>query len=524
NNFNCPEDYGMADDWGTTKSDSSHGDTETVSDNMADIGGESVLYIKDFNKDTGNNILYKEYGYDESTYTINIQTEDGGQHHTKDPWNTDCVQSPDFFVEGADNDRLMKVWCEPGDGSTQTQDVKDVYETVQDYDTPEDDTYVDYDTSHSDSVCIDGGVNSSCSGGTTRCWSGDRTDETVYEVETKASEEQTTINSEAYYTVPNDPEYDIRSDSDSFTLYYWRDVPDGDHAINYKGCSTSSKPTGCTINTGGQETCSYTSKTYYTSTTKNYAKNYETNTVTVQMERITTPWPESQVFNTNDAETGKNARHVLFDTDYSRPINHNSYGGEGYYQVEKTRDSKEMGNDIAVSSSRFTLDIDMGTHEFKSKRDYFKTWDADGSHGQGDGFISILYPRGYIAGNKRTTGWTNEFLQREVSTGDTAASFVTNPQDDAGDGHYQFTIPSCPAPFITCLSAVDVSLDNLDKWGNPTSPSTGLNWQFVTKDTNRSLGTCEMYQALDPQNQLQSNYDSDVSGTTSAGERCVGDT
>ncbi|MFB6147652.1 MAG: hypothetical protein ABEJ66_02100, partial [Candidatus Nanohaloarchaea archaeon] len=94
----------------------------------------------------------------------------------------------------------------------------------------------------------------------------------------------------------------------------------------------------------GDTGCTISESTYYTKTTNYYASNFETNVVDIKIERVTTPWPEQKQFDTNDAETSRDAKNILFKDDpYSGGIDHISEGGEGYYSVEKSRDSKEQG-------------------------------------------------------------------------------------------------------------------------------------------------------------------------------------
>ncbi|MFB6203691.1 MAG: hypothetical protein ABEK01_04335 [Candidatus Nanohaloarchaea archaeon] len=421
--------------------------------------------------------------------------------------------------------------------------------TVTDWDLTTD-TYEDYDVNYnSATVCESGVTNATCAGSETHCQSVDQ--DTVYDEDLDKDNWKTlSASTDLLETSRSGSQYSTVVSSQSLSLDVKHDDKGGGNYIDAddKPSSCQSYDSYCNP-TGQNAVCSW--KDVNTISVNNgnnvndegnigeYNPGYEKDTPSYYWEDL--EYRTAKIFDLSSLEnpggSPGNPEDILFWGDsfsgnsYSSVIVKNMFNGDTYWSVIRNLnnaiDSKTLGNDQAVSSSSFRIRIDSSNH-FVSVRNFFQTWDADGPQGRGDGIMAILdRDKGDLSGSgNQMRGSTNEFLQREVTTGDYSTSFVS--KSDVPMSRYD-----CPGPFHHCLAAIDVHMKDLDEWYNPTDPGEGSNPNFMGVEfhttpngpysTNESLGACEAYKNLDPQSRLISRYDEDRDSPTQMDERCIGD-
>ncbi|MFB6158555.1 MAG: VWA domain-containing protein [Candidatus Nanohalobium sp.] len=438
--LDCPTDVGMAEDTGES--------TSTVSDEL------KVYEVQEGNSPSnGDNIYAREYGANGhgGDYSEDITGGSGGK-----TFNADTKGAPDHFIDSDNRNVLRKLNVE-----TSTEQVW----SVTDWDAPNDDSVTDWDSNgqvNTDCTALD--ENSTCKVTGTAYTSLES--RTVYDEQLQSDSETKTVDAD-WFTVSSDGVgYSKNPRDDNFQITVDRNVRGGQNAINYQVGGTKSNTYKCVEEKTPTAGCDMgTSMSYTESDTIQYADDYESNTVTYSMERVSLN--SEKVFDTNDAETSKNAKNILFNRDYSEEIFHKSTGGEGYYSVDKTRDSLELGNNRAFGWSKFELTVD--GNQFVSERTDFQNYEPDGSNGEGDGLIAYHEGEG-VVGSKTDFG----------------------PHLSAEDIDM-----SCPGRYTKCIAAVNVSLNSFDTWDSPTNPESGIEYSIAAKaGTGEGLSACNIYNQL----------------------------
>ena len=227
-------------------------------------------------------------------------------------------------------------------------------------------------------------------------------------------------------------------------------------STTYRCVEISAPTAGCEMTTD---------MSYERNNTINYNDGYNSSSINYSMERISLT--SEKIFDTNDAETSKDAENVLFQGDYSNVVFHKSAGGEGYYSINRTNDGIEMSNDRAFGWSNFQLTT-TGNH-FASERTVFRNYEADGPNGEGDGIVAYREGEGVVGSQ---TNFGPYFDENDISM-------------------------SCPNSYTKCIGLVDVSLEPWNDWSSPANPRNGAKYEIVEKaSTGEGLSACEIYGRL----------------------------
>ena len=227
-------------------------------------------------------------------------------------------------------------------------------------------------------------------------------------------------------------------------------------STTYRCVEISAPTAGCEMTTD---------MSYERNNTINYNDGYNSSSINYSMERISLT--SEKIFDTNDAETSKDAENVLFQGDYSNVVFHKSAGGEGYYSINRTNDGIEMSNDRAFGWSNFQLTT-TGNH-FASERTVFRNYEADGPNGEADGIVAYREGEGVVGSQ---TNFGPYFDENDISM-------------------------SCPNSYTKCIGLVDVSLEPWNDWSSPANPRNGAKYEIVEKaSTGEGLSACEIYGRL----------------------------
>lgn len=569
NNFDCPEDYGLPDDAGTTKSTSSETISDRFNDNVNewDANNANGVSIGDSNNNANNDeYLNSKNNNDDTDDTIQYQfsnsgsglvapeaegqkTDDisGSEPYTDDlqsgtqanPGETDdqVVQDqqwtdvPDYYLKDDDGDGVPdELWMVYPEKVGETE-----MGSVTDYDLTGDKNVETWEITGSAGTCS--GAN--CSEGGDVCSSVDQGTDTKYTLDSTNTKTVSNSNNEQYYADSSGSYQHSKESSNLDTVSvevtrhpgYSTETVDDDGCGGYTTTGSCSSSIGCS--SGSTDVASEVSD-------QDIATGQTSNTITYRYEDL--KLKSEKVFDLNPAENPSYApmfpTDALFEQDtfkygdepYSRSnIKYNAFNGDAYYAYAVDTDNNMMGNDEAISSSSYHMQVD--GDDFESVRDYFRTWDVDGPQGQSDGYMAILQRRGYLGnGQVEIQGVSNRFMNTE--TNNTERMDIVQPADALG--HVSINTNGCGEPFTHCVGAIDVRPRNINKWDNPTQPSyqagsqaypTAVTFESNIQDTNQSLGVCKMFQELDPDAAIGSSYESDSdSPTQGSDKRCAGDT
>lgn len=571
NNFDCPEDYGLPDDAGDTKSQSS----ETLSDrfnakvsewdannaNGVSIGDSNnnanngeYLNSKNNNDDTADNI---EYRFSNAGSGL-VAPEAAGQ-------KTDDISGSDPYTSDLQSGTQANAG-EPDDQVVQDQqwiDVPDYYLKDDNSDGVPDElwmvypekvgetemgTVTDYDLTGKKTVETwgkDGGSVSQCSGancsgtGNKECTSINHDTDTKYTLKSGNTATVSDSGNEKYYADSKGSYQHSKesTNSNQVSVDVTRHPGYDTKNVDDDSCSSKTEEETCDSSIGCDSDPSV--DTVGSTSSQTIATGQTSNTITYRYEDL--ELKSEKVFDLNPAENPSYSpafpTDALFEGDtfkygdetYSRfNIKYNDFQGDAYYSYAVDTDNNMLGNDEALSSSSYHMRVDGAA--FESVRDYFRTWDVDGPQGQSDGYMAILQRRGYLGdGSVEIQGTSNKFMNTE--TNNSERRDIVQPDDALG--YVSLNTNGCGDPFTHCVAAVDVSFWSFNAWSNPTDPSaqggqafpTAVAYETNIQDTNQSLGVCKMYQELDPDAAIGSSYQSDSdSPTQSSDKRCAGDT
>ncbi|QKQ98196.1 hypothetical protein GKQ38_01520 [Candidatus Nanohaloarchaea archaeon] len=569
NNLDCPEDYGLPDDAGTTKSTSS----ETLSDrfnakvsqwNVNNANGVSVgdpnnqanngeyLTSKNNNDDLADNIEYRFSNSGQGLvapeaegqktddisgsfpYTSDLQSgtqANAGETTDQVVQDQQWTDVPDYYLKDADGDGAPdELWMVYPEKVGETK-----MGSVTDYDLTGDKNVETWEVTGSEGTCS--GANCSTSGSV--CSSVDQGTDTKYTLESETTTTVSDSGNEQYYA-DSSGSYQHSKENTNLNQVsvevthhpgYNTETVDDDGCGGYTTTGSCTSSQGCS--SGSTPVASEVSD-------QDIATGQTSNTITYRYEDI--ELHTAKVFDLNPAENPSYSpafpTNALFEGDtfkygteaYSRSnIKYNAFNGDAYFAYTVDKDSKTLGNDEALTSSSYHIQVD-GT-AFESVRDYEKTWDVDGPEGQSDGYIAVLHRKGYLgSGQVELQGKSNRLMATEITDGNSAVDIV-QPSDALGEVGLA---GGCNDPFTHCIAAVDVMFRNINNWRNPKDPSvqtgseaypTAVTYRHDIENTNRSLGVCKMYQELDPDAAIGSNYGSNTdSPTQSSDKRCAGDT
>ncbi|MFB6199800.1 MAG: hypothetical protein ABEJ83_02895, partial [Candidatus Nanohaloarchaea archaeon] len=394
NNKICPEDYGLPDDKGTTKSTSK----TTITEELGTMNGQKVKYINNGQPNiNGNNIFCREWGSNGYGNDITMNVDNGDVTKSISKHDT-----PDYYIASGDSHRLNKVKC--------IGDMVTVHTTKKDYDLKYDQV-VDYSDFSDGSVqtgcknvvnasCVDNGKTTVC----TNPFEGSAEDH-------KLSHNQytTTINTKSVYTTPKDGvgyNWEIDNQGGFKVTVKYDDEVVYDGTVDHDTCNEKTLQKKKCAKDNDPSTIGFSCDPV---TTDTYSKGYNTrqisdgsSTAKIKIERAK-PKDDIPVFNTNPAENpGPSAKQTLFAGDTQKNIQHSSFGGRGYYYASRKNPPTPQLNDEAVSFSKFKIVKPPGTNDFLSKRTNWGTVDVDGQFGGSDGFV--LVRKGEIIAEKAVGG------------------------------------------------------------------------------------------------------------------------
>ena len=575
NNLDCPEDYGLPDDAGTTKSQSSESLTDRFNTNIGqwDANNANGVSIGDSNNNANNGDYLNSKNNNDDTedfirYIFSnsglglVAPEAEGQKsddisgsfpYTSDlrgglqanPGETDdqVVQDqqwedvPDYYLKDDDGDgvpdEIWMVYPEKVGESYVGASKSDA--SVTDYDLTGDKNVETWEITGSAGTCS--GAN--CTEGGDVCSSVDQGTDQKYTLDSETTTTVSDNGNEQYYADSQGSHQHSKESSNLNEVSvevthhpgYSTETVDDDSCGGDTTTGSCSSDIGCSD--GSTPVASEVSD-------QDIATGQESNTITYRYEDL--ELKSEKVFDLNPAENPSYApmfpTDALFEGDtfkygdeaYDRSnIKYNPYNGDAYYAYAVDTDNNMLGNDEAISSSSYHMQVD--GFQFESVRDYFRTWDVDGPQGQSDGYMAILQRRGYLGnGQVEIQGFSNRFMNTETN-GTDRLDFV-QPADALG--HVSINTNGCGDPFTHCVGALDVRPTNLNNWDNPTAPSyqtntqaypTAVTFESNIQDTNQSLGVCKMFQELDPDAAIGSSYESDSdSPTQGSDKRCAGDT
>ncbi|WEL23515.1 hypothetical protein [Candidatus Nanohalovita haloferacivicina] len=578
NNLDCPEDYGLPDDAGTTKSQSS----ETLSDRFnSNIGqwdannanGVSIgdsnnnanngeyLNSKNSNDDTDDTIEYKFSNSGSGLIAPEAQGQKTDDISGSDPYTADLqsgtqadagevddqvVQDqewedvPDYYLKDDDGDsvpdELWMVYPEKVGESYIGSSESDA--SVTDYDLTGD---KNVETWGEDGGSVDQCSGANCSGtGTEKCTSIDQDTDTKYTLKSETTTTVSTNDNEQYYADSSGSHQHSKESTNLNQLSVEVTHHPGyeTEQVDDDSCLSETEEESCDSSIGCSDSPSV--DTVGPISNQDIATGQTSNTITYRYEDL--ELHTEKVFDLNPAENPSYApmfpTDALFEGDtfkygdeaYTRSnIKYNAFNGDSYYAYAVDTDNNMLGNDEAISSSSYHMRVDGDA--FESVRDYFQSWDVDGPQGQSDGYMAILQRRGYLGnGQVEIQGVSNRFMNTETNSG--GAMDIVQPADALG--HVSINTNGCGDPFTHCVGALDIRPRNINNWDNPTDPSyqagsqaypTAVTFESNIQDTNQSLGVCKMFQELDPDAAIGSNYGSDSdSPTQSSDKRCAGDT
>lgn len=569
NNFNCPEDYGLPDDAGTTKSQSSETISDRFNDNVDewDANNADGVSVGDSNNNANNDeYLKSKNNNDDTDDTIQYQFSNSGSGlvapeaegpKTDDisgsfPYTSDLQSGtqanpgevddqviqdqqwedvPDYYLKDDDGDGVPdELWMAYPEKVGETE-----MGQVTDYDLTGDKNVETWEITGSAGTCS--GVNCSESGDV--CSSVDQGTDQKYTLDSTDTKTVSDTGNEQYY-VDSSGSFQHSKEStnlNTVSVEVTKHPGYSTETVDDDGCGGYTTTGSCT-GTGG---CSPGSTDVASEVSdQDIATGQTSNTITYRYEDL--ELKSEKVFDLNPAENPSYApmfpTDALFEQDtfkygdeaYERSnIKYNAYQGDAYYAYAVDTDNNMLGNDEAISSSSFHMRVN--GEDFESVRDYFRTWDVDGPEGQSDGYMAILQRRGYLGnGQVEIQGFSNRFMNTETN-GTERMDFI-QPVDALG--HVSQNTVGCGDPFTHCMAAIDVRPTNLNNWDNPTEPSyqtgsqaypTAVTFESNIQDTNQSLGVCKMFQEIDPDAAIGSNYQSDSdSPTQGSDKRCAGDT
>ncbi|WEL19442.1 hypothetical protein [Candidatus Nanohalococcus occultus] len=497
--LNCPEDAGLPDDRGNSDANtvSEVLDTHSITNGDGTTHEDPVTYVMDLN---AKEFTTEGFPAGFRTEDISSSTSDDTKTYSDMPW-TDV---PDFYVD-TDTQELWIVYPEVTDSA--------VIGSVTDKRAPHDDTYWDYSGDGTDYAGSCSGAN--CSEDEVELGDHECDSRSPAHVDDQQLDKDTTdtiraTSTEHETSKSGDNGYTEDTSDQDIRIQVTNDDEGGYNELDYeKGSSCGgSVPddtctgSGCSVSGGGE---------YYSGTEKNYAADYESATTEYRYETI--ELKTAKILDLNpDTNPGSQLepKEVLFSGDnfkggaesYSSNVLSQGFNDKGYFSWEVSSDTN---NDIGVSLSRFTLDVD-SSNEFISVRDWFRSFDADGPNGQGDGFLGV--EDGRILG----------------TTTATLASDTRNSSDGSSSsfGNFDFVNPSgvennndlsCPEDHVKCVIDMDMSLENIDQWDSPTPDSADVSYELQKEELDESLGVYKLFQNITPDT-ATGTYDGTVSNPT----------
>lgn len=391
----CPEDWGMPADTGSA----TYSGTTTITDEAGTYDATDTVSIGDSGDDTDDDV----------TNEFNLVAPEASGSITDDPITDACTTDscsdeervyedqnwekvPDFFRSGPDSISMVY----PKVVRDETFDEKGG--TITDWGR----TYNGEKTDKKGSkVTWDTGCSGNCSSRTVEACT-DTTDATYKEAQLKQEEVSIGADTKRRGTQGSETSWSEDSADTSFEVSVTRDVKDGKKEQPYTAV------TGCGGKTdyycdGGDCELSGEQSGWKSSTLK-YHDDFKSSEVEFKYEFI--ELKEQKVFDLNPPENPSsgpvNSKEALFEGDYNlgNVVSHSS-GGEAYWTYDDGSD-RTLDNDHTTSSSSFDIVVDNG--EFKSERDFFGRWNADGHYGYGDGFAVINEKSGGLQTTMDVTG------------------------------------------------------------------------------------------------------------------------
>ncbi|WP_414837017.1 hypothetical protein [Candidatus Nanohalococcus occultus] len=521
--LNCPEDAGLPDDRNGQSSKTVTSQLETFDANTGDVPSDlsenesdPVEYVMDMAIEEYNTEGVQDCALEGVSCVDITGDKEGRVEYEPVVWK----DNPDFFL-GSNSDHIKAVYGEakpPGEEWVKIGEATDIdlssLKSVDDY------SGSGYE------------VGGTCAGGFCD------TEETSREYCTSRSswkhkdDYRNKLSEETKYISSSKPErmetsksnsgdshgYNQETESKDIRIQITYDEAGSPDEVDYKSCTTEETVPDhhCDIpppSFEGQSDCEVTGGTTVYSDSQEYYKSKVPQTVEYYFRDI--QYTEEKVFDTDPSEnpsstsTSSSVEHALFDGDTFKGLAWSpsdtisqSFGSEGYFSWEVPSDTN---NDIGVSLSRFTLDVD-SSNEFISVRDWFRSFDADGPNGQGDGFLGV--EDGRILG----------------TTTATLASDTRNSSDGSSSsfGNFDFVNPSgvennndlsCPEDHVKCVIDMDMSLENIDQWDSPTPDSADVSYELQKEELDESLGVYKLFQNITPDT-ATGTYDGTVSNPT----------
>ena len=455
-NFNCPKDYGLPDDVGDTKVTSGQTITQQLG-SASDMGWTSESDPLTYNANLNA---------DEASGTKNEDVRNGGSSKTYDA--TSNGGFPDFYMN---SDPAITIYQKTLDSSNNQ------FGSTTDWDTPEQ-TGDDYDSGGGSVAtgCSGGGGGEKCTTNGKVCTSISSNQQPLYTLTTETDTH--TASTETYYTTNAKPNINEQNTALGLTVnvqynpnpgapssYVEADNCGGKSQTYSYTCFNASKGCGGGI-TGYSDKKTSSSITYEKKTSTTYTYSYEDLT-----------WANYAYFATDPASSTISPPSGLWGGAVQAiSFNNNRH----YWSVAKDDDSYFFDNDEAVASSEMKITHN-GGNNYWSTREWYGLFDADGPDGTGDSYITIGEPQ------------KNEPFNAETS-------LISPNGDDPGRtyGLYQDFVDAkgagCGEWF--CVSAQDVYLQNLNSWGSPTSPSTGIKIDDTTKPVSADYSVCRTFQEM----------------------------
>lgn len=490
-NMQCPEDWGLPDDLGRTESESTSMITNflsyehTISSPETGHSETVVNYIMDLEG--------YEWNDDDTDYIWSLSSNDD-YAYTYD----EIIYDPDFYTRPGDRDGIWMVYLSEGDDKT----IGSVTNHEQKYDDFDHYTYA----GEIQTGCSNVGYNETCSStGSQVCTSNNNRQITEHLLDSNS--DTLTADSQKRYTTKNEPyDYNRNSDRLGFQIEVWHyDEKYGSDIDAYECTNDNVDVKTCdTTGTPNAGTCTADKESYYTNDgPKNIPYDYNEYTRTYKYAELV--WEEQKVFDTNPAESPRSSKEAMFD-EHRNPFSaspigerHPKYdeisavssGGRAYWTADSDRPIQSFSNDPAVSSSSFKVEVD--SNLFKSKRDWYGVFDADGTFGGGDSYIPVK--QGSVTGDAVDSIFGNE---TQIVSGDGTSVGAMEGQEADYVSASDYGAESCPGSYGFCVQPVDISTAPLSSWSDPSNaPQMGSGIVSETEGNahvNASWSVCRLFQ------------------------------